>query len=192
MPLEKKLYIIAGCNGAGKTTASRLLLPDLIECTEFINADEIAYLLCPEKVESVALLAGRIMLIRISELLIAGNTFSIETTLSTKTYKQTVLHAQSIGYRVVLIYYWLNSVDLAIDRVKARVIEGGHDIENEVIRRRYSRGIYNLFHIYIPLVDECLIFDNTNVNYELFALKTNATSFYIINQVKWKKLNQTT
>ena len=192
MPLEKKLYIIAGCNGAGKTTASRLLLPDLIECTEFINADEIAYHLCPENVESVALLAGRIMLIRISKLLIAGNTFSIETTLSTKTYKQTVLYAQSIGYRVVLIYYWLNSVDLAIDRVKARVIEGGHDIENEVIRRRYSRGIHNLFHIYIPLIDECLIFDNTNVNYELFALKTNATSFYIINQVKWKKLNQTT
>lgn len=126
------------------------------------------------------------------KLLIAGNTFSIETTLSTKTYKQTVLYAQSIGYRVVLIYYWLNSVDLAFDRVKARVIEGGHDIENEVIRRRYSRGIHNLFDIYIPLIDECLIFDNTNVNYELFALKTNATSFYILNQVKWKKLNQTT
>lgn len=190
MHAEKKLYIIAGCNGAGKTTASRRLLPALIDCTEFINADEIAYQLCPENVESVAMLAGRMMLIRISELLTIGNTFAIETTLSTKSYKETVLFAQTIGYKVILIYYWLTTVDLAIDRVKSRVSKGGHNIENEVIIRRYKRGIDNLFNIYLPLVNECLIFDNTKVDYELFAVKTNATSFYIINQEKWKKLNQ--
>ena len=190
MSNEKKLYIIAGCNGAGKTTASKRFLPDLTDCIEFINADEIAFKLCPENVESVAFVSGRMMLDRISELLSSGETFAFETTLSTKSYKETINYAQSIGYNVVLIFYWLNSVELAIERVESRVLKGGHHIESEVIRRRYIRGIINLFQIYIPLVNECLIFDNTNVDYELFAVKTNQSSFYIINPEKWKALNQ--
>lgn len=121
----KKLYIIAGCNGAGKTTASKRFLPDLIDCIEFINADEIAFKLCPENVESVAFVSGRMMLVRISELLSSGETFAFETTLSTKSYKETINYAQSIGYNVVLIFYWLNSVELAIERVESRVLKGG-------------------------------------------------------------------
>lgn len=121
----KKLYIIAGCNGAGKTTASKRFLPDLIDCIEFINADEIAFKLCPENVESVAFVSGRMMLVRIFELLSSGETFAFETTLSTKSYKETINYAQSIGYNVVLIFYWLNSVELAIERVESRVLKGG-------------------------------------------------------------------
>ncbi len=186
---EKKFYIIAGCNGAGKTTASKRLLPDLINCTEFINADEIAFKLCPEDVSSVAFFAGRLMLVKMNELFNRGDTFAIETTLSSRSYRHTIIHAQSIGYIVVLLYYWLNSIDLAIDRVKSRVLKGGHHIESDVIQRRYTRGILNLFNIYIPLVDECLIFDNTYIDYELFAVKTNSSSFYIINPEKWEMLN---
>lgn len=190
MSNEKKLYIIAGCNGAGKTTASKRFLPDLTDCIEFINADEIAFKLCPENVESVAFVSGRMMLDRISNLLSSGMTFAFETTLSTKSYKETIIYAQSIVYNVILIFYWLNSVELAINRVESRVIKGGHHIDIEVIRRRYKRGIINLFQIYITLVNECLIFDNTNVDYELFAIKTNLSIFYIINPEKWKVLNQ--
>jgi predicted ABC-type ATPase len=188
--MDKKLYIIAGCNGAGKTTASRRLLPSLINCTEFINADEIAFQLCPHNVESVAFLAGRMMLDRVSIQFSLSKTFAIETTLSTKSYKEKVIFAQAEGYKVVLIFYWLNSVELAIDRVKSRVLKGGHNIENQVIERRYNRGINNLINIYLPLVNECLIFDNTNLDYELFAVKTDANSFYIINQEKWKTLTR--
>jgi predicted ABC-type ATPase len=188
--MDKKLYIIAGCNGAGKTTASRRLLPSLINCTEFINADEIAFQLCPHNVESVAFLAGRMMLDRVSIQFSLSKTFAIETTLSTKSYKEKVIFAQAEGYIVVLIFYWLNSVELAIDRVKSRVLKGGHNIENQVIERRYNRGINNLINIYLPLVNECLIFDNTNLDYELFAVKTDANSFYIINQEKWKTLTR--
>lgn len=190
MFVEKKLYIIAGCNGAGKTTASKRFLPDLIDCIEFINADEIAFKLCPENVESVAFVSGRMMLERISKLLSSGETFAFETTLSTKSYKETIIYAKSIGYNVILIFYWLNSVELAINRVESRVLKGGHHIDIEVIRRRYKRGIINLFQIYITLVNECMIFDNTNVDYELFAIKTNQSSFYIINPEKWKALNK--
>jgi predicted ABC-type ATPase len=188
--MDKKLYIIAGCNGAGKTTASRRLLPSLINCTEFINADEIAFQLCPHNVESVAFLAGRMMLDRVSIQFSLSKTFAIETTLSTKSYKEKVIFAQAEGYKVVLIFYWLNSVELAINRVKSRVLKGGHNIENQVIERRYNRGINNLINIYLPLVNECLIFDNTNLDYELFAVKTDANSFYIINQEKWKTLTR--
>lgn len=190
MSNEKKLYIIAGCNGAGKTTASKRFLPDLIDCIEFINADEIAFKLCPENVESVAFVSGRMMLERISNLLSSGMTFAFETTLPTKSYKETIIYAQSIVYNVILIFYWLNSVELAINGVESRVIKGGHHIDIEIIRRRYKRGIINLFQIYITLVNECLIFDNTNVDYELFAIKTNLSSFYIINPEKWKALNK--
>lgn len=190
MSVEKKLFIIAGCNGAGKTTASKRFLPDLIDCIEFINADEIAFKLCPENVESVAFVSGRMMLERISKLLSSGETFAFETTLSTKSYKETIIYAKSIGYNVILIFYWLNSVELAINRVESRVLKGGHHIDIEVIRRRYKRGIINLFQIYITLVNECMIFDNTNVDYELFAIKTNQSSFYIINPEKWKALNK--
>lgn len=185
MHAEKKLYIIAGCNGAGKTTASRLFLP---KSTPFINADLIAYELCPENVESVAFLAGRIMLSKVDEMLKIGDSFAIETTLSTKSYHELIKTAQLIGFRVVLIFFWLNSSKLAISRVEGRVMHGGHNIENEVIARRYKRGISNLLNIYIPLIDELLVFDNSESELELIAEQNYQNQLYILNFHKWNML----
>ena len=186
--MNKNLYIIAGCNGAGKTTASFTILPEILECKEFVNADEIAKGLSPFQPEKVAFEAGRIMLHRINELLANNEVFAFETTLATKSYKQKVLTAQEKGYKVVLLFFWLNSVDLAIERVKLRVQDGGHNIETDVIRRRYKNGITNLFDIYLPIVNEALIFDNTAVKAELIAQKTLGNDIEVINKIKFDKL----
>ena len=156
-----KLYIIAGCNGAGKTTASFTILPEVLGCKEFINADEIAKGLSPFQPESVAVQAGRIMLARMDELLQKGETFAFETTLATKSYKQKIEWAQANGYEVTLLFFWLDSPNMAKKRVAQRVAEGGHSIPSETIERRYHNGIANLFAIYIDMVDICYIFDNS-------------------------------
>lgn len=147
---EKNLYIIAGCNGAGKTTASYTILPKIMDCREFVNADEIAKGLSPFQPETVAFESGRIMINRINDLLRENESFAFETTLSTKSYKQKILQAKRQGYTVTLLFFWLNNIELAKQRVRTRVIEGGHNIPEDVIERRYLKGIYNLFDIYLP------------------------------------------
>ena len=161
MSNKKQLYIIAGCNGAGKTTASFTILPEVLNCKEFINADEIAKGLSPFQPESVAMQAGRIMLARMDELLQKGETFAFETTLATKSYKQKIEWAQANGYEVTLLFFWLDSPNMAKERVAQRVAEGGHSIPSETIERRYHNGIANLFVIYMDMVDICYIFDNS-------------------------------
>lgn len=161
MSNKKQLYIIAGCNGAGKTTASFTILPEVLNCKEFINADEIAKGLSPFQPESVAMQAGRIMLARMDELLQKGETFAFETTLATKSYKQKIEWAQANGYEVTLLFFWLRNVTMAKERVAQRVAEGGHSIPSETIERRYHNGIANLFAIYMNMVDICYIFDNS-------------------------------
>ena len=161
MDSKKQLYIISGCNGAGKTTASYTVLPDVLECKEFVNADEIARGLSPFNPESMAIEAGRLMLQRINELLRNQQNFSIETTLATRSYTRLVHRAQEQGYKVNLIYFWLSSPDLAIQRVAQRVRNGGHDIPKEVVLRRYQAGIDNFFNIYMPCVDYWLLADNS-------------------------------
>lgn len=161
MVSNRQLYIIGGCNGAGKTTASYTVLPDILKCKEFVNADEIARGLSPFNPESMAIEAGRLMLKRIKELLNACESFSIETTLSTRSYTKLIEQAHARGYKVSLIYFWLNSPELAINRVAQRVRNGGHNIPVDTITRRYQAGINNLFRIYMPLVDYWLLADNS-------------------------------
>jgi predicted ABC-type ATPase len=155
-----QLYIIAGCNGAGKTTASLTILPEILNCREFVNADNIAAGLSPFNVESVALEAGRIMIKRINELLTEGVDFALETTLATKSYVSFIKQAKLSGYTVNLLYFWLDAPHTAYDRVARRVSEGGHDIPIDVIERRYYRGIYNLINLYKPICDRWLVMNN--------------------------------
>ncbi len=185
---DKKLYIIAGCNGAGKTTASFTILPEILDCKEFVNADEIAKGLSPFQPEKVSFEAGRIMLNRINELLSANGNFAFETTLSTKSYKNKIIEAKTKGYRVTLLFFWLQNIELAKERVKIRVSEGGHNIEPEVIERRYIRGIKNLFNIYLPIVDGAFIFDNSEEKHELLADKQIGTPLNIVNKDKFNLL----
>lgn len=185
---EKNLYIIAGCNGAGKTTASFTILPEILFCKEFVNADEIAKGLSPFQPEKVSFEAGRIMLNRINELLNHVENFAFETTLSTRSYKNKIIEAKAKGYTVTLLFFWLQSVDLAKERVKTRVSEGGHNIEAEIIERRYKRGIKNLFDIYLPIIDGALILDNSEGKYELIAEKMIDRNLNIIQKIKFERL----
>ena len=126
------LYIIAGCNGAGKTTASMTVLPEILNCYEFVNADEIARGLSPFQPQKVAIEAGRIMLQRINHLLATGEDFALETTLATKTYVSFIKKAKEKGYQVTLVFVYLNSVELAKQRVTDRVLSSRIEI-NAVI-----------------------------------------------------------
>jgi len=184
------LYIIAGCNGAGKTTASFTILPDILNCREFINADEIAKGLSPFQPEKTAIEAGKIMLMRVKHLLDENSTFAFETTLASKTYKNTILDAQAKGYNVTLLFFWLQTVELAKKRVQKRVAEGGHNIDPVIIERRYFSGIRNLFDIYLPITDEVLIFDNSEGKHELIAKKINKIEISILNNNKYNLLKQ--
>lgn len=188
--MNKNLYIIAGCNGAGKTTASFTILPEILNCKEFVNADEIAKGLSPFQPEKVSFEAGRIMLKRINELLETNQTFAFETTLATKSYKSKIAKAKKQKYNVTLLFFWLETIDLAIERVKTRVIEGGHNIETEIIKRRYINGIKNLFEIYLEITDEVLIFDNSFGAPELIAEKSLDTEIKILSETKFYDLKQ--
>lgn len=154
------LYIIAGCNGAGKTTASMSVLPEVLDCREFVNADEIAKGLSPFKPEEVAIEAGRLMLQRIDTLLSRHVSFAIETTLATRSYKNLVERAKASGYQVILLFFWLSSPEMAEMRVAQRVASGGHNIPKDVIHRRYWAGLRNLFEIFVPIVDLWSLYDN--------------------------------
>jgi predicted ABC-type ATPase len=187
---DKNIYIIAGCNGAGKTTASYTILPEILNCKEFVNADEIAKGLSPFQPEKVAFESGRIMLERIDVLLNSDESFAFETTLSTKTYKQRLLKAKDLGFTIKLLFFWLPSIEMAINRVAIRVSEGGHNIPNDIIARRYKRGIVNLFKIYLPLCDSFLILDNEEEPL-VIAKGTINQKIEIMNEVKWNLINST-
>lgn len=164
-----KLYIIAGCNGAGKTTASYYVLPEFLQCDEFVNADEIARGLSPFNPEKTGIQAGHLMLRRIHYLIETGQTFAIETTLTTRSYKNLIFDAREKGYSIVLLFFWLESQDLAVERVERRVMEGGHHIPVDVIRRRYTNGLKNFFNIFRETVDQWMLINNSNSPFEILA-----------------------
>jgi predicted ABC-type ATPase len=128
------------------------------------------------------------MLKRINELISENETFAFETTLSTKSYKNKITEVKEKGYRITLLFFWLQSIELANERVRTRVLEGGHNIAIEIVKRRYKKGIKNLFDIYLPIVDGALIFDNSEGKHELLADKQIDGFLNIVNPYKFNIL----
>ena len=164
-----KLYIISGCNGSGKTTASYTLLPDLLNCREFVNSDEFAKSLSPFDPSAASVTASRYMLMKINYLLDRKADFAVETTLATRSLLQIVLQAKQLGYETTVLYFWLNSPELAIERVRDRVVSGGHNISDAVVRRRYVMGLQYLFDVYIPVIDHWILADNSKPPFSVVA-----------------------
>jgi predicted ABC-type ATPase len=182
-----EIFIIAGCNGAGKTTAAFSLLPNTFSTAEFVNADEIARGLSPLNPGGVAFQAGRIMLERMHSLMEEQKSFAFETTLSGIIYLEMIEAAKKKGYTITLFFLYLNSIELAKQRVALRVSKGGHNIAEEVIERRYDKGLKNLSH-YKEAVTDWYMYDNSNGIFELAAKNVDG-KIEIINFDLHKKIN---
>lgn len=157
---QKKIVILAGPNGAGKTTFAREFLRREADCPIFVNADLIASGLSPFQPEMSAVRAGRIMLEEIRNHVRAGHSFAFETTLSGRLYARWIPRWHRAGYRVKLIYLRVATVDLALSRVGARILQGGHGVPGDVVRRRFATGWRNFEQVYKPLVDGWALYDN--------------------------------
>jgi len=155
------LYVVAGPNGAGKTTFAKRFLPHYARCLDFINPDLIAGGLSPFAPERVRLEAGRLMLMKMHQYASAGRSFAIETTLAGRSYLPMFKRLKARSYSMHLFYLWLPSVDLAVRRVADRVRQGGHNIPESDIRRRFSKSLHNLFQLYRPVFDSLHFFDNS-------------------------------
>lgn len=164
-----RLYVIAGPNGAGKTTFAKTFLPVYAGCQEFVNADLIAGGLSPFAPEKAAFPAGRLMLAQIRSLGDRGGDFAFETTLSGRSYLPLLRDLKARGYAIHLFFLWIPSVELALARIAGRVREGGHDVPDAVVRRRFAKGLSNLFRFYRPLLESWTIFDNSSEEPRLIA-----------------------
>ena len=174
------LFIVAGPNGAGKTTYVRDFLPQEMRCREFVNADLIAAGLSPFSPDSAAFQAGRIMLARLRELAGRREDFSFETTLSGRGYVPLLRDLRSAGYRIRLDFLWIPNLDITRNRVRQRVIKGGHNIPDDVQLRRFHLGIRNLAELYRPLLDEWHLYDNTGQHPHLVATE-NDRQFRVVD-----------
>ncbi len=159
--MSKKCFIIAGPNGAGKTTFARDFLPKEGGCINYINADLIAVGLSPFAPERASIMAGKLMLGEIEKCVSESKSFAFETTLSGNSYIRKIKRWKQIGYEIILYYFSLPSVEMAIDRVKIRVKQGGHDIPELDIRRRYEKSRTNLDKFFKPIVDAWVILDTS-------------------------------
>jgi predicted ABC-type ATPase len=157
-----RVVVLAGINGAGKTTASQDLLTNVLKIPTFVNADAIARGLNGLNPEAESFRAGRIMLDQLNDLARRREGFAFETTLSARTYAVWLRDLRmTAGYEVLLYYYWLNSPEMAIARVAQRVRNGGHFVPDADIRRRYARSVRNFLELYRPIADEWEVYDNT-------------------------------
>ena len=173
MQSSKKIFIIAGPNGAGKTTFALEYLPHEADCPDFINVDLIAAGLSPFYPDRAALRAGRLMLAEVRDRVRKGSSFAFETTLSGHDYAQMIPRWQTAGYDVKLIFLHLNTLELAVARVAARVAQGGHNVAQAVIRRRFERSLRNFRDLYSNLVNRWEWYDNSGIRPRLISTGDN-------------------
>src|SRR5438128_12003731 len=167
------IYVIAGCNGAGKTTFAKEFLPHEVKCLRFYNADEIARGLSPLEPSAGAIKAGRLLLSEVRDSIDRHEAFALESTLSGKTYVRIFERALSLGFELELHYLWLSNVDQAIARVRRRVRTGRHDVPVPDIRRRFKRSLAHLLDDYLPLATRWAVWDNRGLPAKRLA--TSAT-----------------
>lgn len=189
--MTKRIIIIAGPNGAGKTTTALSMTSEPNVIYEYINADEIARGLAPLHPESVSLIASKLMIRRMRELLASQQNLAFETTGSGTNYVKYLKESKVLGYEIYLIFLWLSSPELAISRVAKRVEQGGHHIPAETIRRRYYLGIKNLIKYYLPISDNALLLNNSEgQSNKIIANKSINDCLHIENMVLWKEIQR--
>jgi len=184
----KEVILIGGPNGAGKTTAAKWLLPKTLGIKEFVNGDEIARGLSPFNPDGSAVLAARLMLARIRDLVRAGESFAFETTCAGRGHAQFLSQCRRAGYRVTVIFLWLPTAAMAQARVAQRVREGGHNVAGPVVQRRFVTGLRNLRQLYLPLADSALIYDNASPAGTLIAERKVPGKLTIHHPAKWKAI----
>lgn len=182
------IVVLAGANGAGKTTAARTILVDLLRLFTFVNADEIARGLSPFAPETVAFEAGRIMLNRLNQLAKARESFAFETTLAGKAYRRWLAERKDEGYEVHLLYFWAGQVEMNVQRVAQRVADGGHNIPDATIRQRYQRSIRNFLKEYRSLASTWCVYDNAGefADYNWIAAGRGNEQLAIRDEAQWK------
>ena len=185
------VFVLGGPNGAGKSTTARLLLPDYLGIHEFVNADDIARGLCAFAPDSVAFEAGRIMLQRLRQLAERRVSFAFETTLATRSFAPWLQELQADrGYAVHVLYLWIASPRLALDRVEKRVRAGGHHIPAPVLRRRYERGRFNFLNLYRPLADNWAVYDNSHSSPRTVAYGGRHEPACILDPATWREIEE--
>lgn len=189
---HKDIFILGGPNRAGKTTAANVLLPEKLRLHAFLNADEIARRISPDNVEAAAFEAGRLMIERMRGMVRDGQSFAFETTCSGRSYIRLLNECRAAGWRISLIYLWVPSPEYSIARVAKRVSQGGHHIPDEVIRRRYLTGLWNMRHLYLPLADDAFVYDNRERALRLVARRTAGSSIIVLDEEVWSRIEELT
>ncbi len=184
------VIVISGANGSGKTTLAPMLLRDTFGIVEYVNADTIAEGLSAFAPQHAAFDAGRIMLKRLREISTDQKDFAFETTLASRSYAKWLKYLQSKNYRFHLVFLWLKTAELAVERVQERVRIGGHRIPEDVIRRRYERGLKNLVTLYIPLADSWHVYDASSIVPQKVACGDKLSKEKIFKENIWQKIRK--
>lgn len=185
------LVVIAGPNGAGKSTLAPALLRDTLSVQDYVNADAIAHGLSAFRPDRAAVQAGRVALERLHQLADRGESFAFESTLEGRSLARFILSARGRGYRFHLTFLWLPSAEMAVARVQERVRSGGHAVPDDVVRRRYRRGLTNFLGLYRPLADWWRVYDSSlDAGPRLVAQGANSTTTEEVDPGVWRRIMQ--